>query len=145
MATRTRRGEFLLAMINGRPVDYVVMDYVIDNGMVTIWRGVTDELVKEMDKKIPRIKPSGAPSMNKSMEMMPSTKTEKKRSLKNAREAEKAAEKARKAGKPEKPEVPSLDAPRAPVTNSIPVEGGTANPIIPPKATRVDEPTLPRP
>jgi hypothetical protein len=145
MVTRTERGQLLLAMINGKPVDYVVLDQVIDNGLITIWRGATDELVKEMDKKIPRIKASGAPTMNQSMEMMPSTKTEKKRSLKEARDAEKAAEKARKAGKPEKPEMPSLDAPRAPLTNSIPVEGGAANPVIPPKATPADEPVLPKP
>jgi hypothetical protein len=145
MVTRTQRGQFLLAMINGKPVDYVVLDQVIDNGLITIWRGATDELVKEMDKKLPRIKPSGAPTMNQSMEMMPSTKTEKKRSLKEARDAEKAAEKARKAGKPEKPAIPSLDAPRAPVTNSIPVEGSAPNPVIPPKATPADEPPLPKP
>jgi hypothetical protein len=145
MVTRTQRGQLLLAMINGKPVDYVVLDQVIDNGLITIWRGATDELVKEMDKKIPRIKPSGAPTMNKSMEMMPSTKTEKKRSLKEAREAEKAAEKARKAGIPEKPGVPSLDAPRAPLTNSIPVEGAPGNPAIPTKATPADEPPLPKP
>jgi hypothetical protein len=145
MATRTRRGELLLAMINGHPVDYVVMDYVIDNGVITIWRGVTDELVKEMDKKIPRIRPNGPPTMNKSMEMMPSTKTEKKRMLKEAREAEKAAEKARKEGKPETPPVRSLDAPRAPQANSIPMEGGVGNPVISPKATPADEPPLPKP
>jgi hypothetical protein len=145
MATRSRRGEFLLAMVNGQPVDYLVMDEVIDNGLITIWRGCTDELYKEMGKKYPRIKPGGPPSVNENMEMLPVTKKERARSLANAREAERAADKARKEGKPETPAIPSLDPPRAPVAPSIPLEGGTANPVIPPKAVPADEPALPKP
>src|SRR5687768_5366285 len=40
IASRTRQGEILLAMVNGQPADYVVVDQVIENGMVTLWRGV---------------------------------------------------------------------------------------------------------
>jgi hypothetical protein len=145
MVTRTRRGQFLLAMVNGKPVDYVVLDQVIDNGLITIWRGITDETIKGMDKKYPRIKPGGPPTVREGLDMQPATKKERKRAYEEAKEAEKAAEKARKAGKPEKPEIPSLDAPRAPVSNSIPVEGAPANPIVPPKATPADEPPLPLP
>jgi hypothetical protein len=79
------------------------------------------------------------------MEMLPVTKKERARSLANAREAERAADKARKEGKPETPAIPSLDPPRAPVAPSIPLEGGTANPVIPPKAVPADEPALPKP
>jgi hypothetical protein len=145
MVTRTRRGQFLLAMVNGRPVDYVVLDQVIDNGFITIWRGVTEETIKAMDKKYPRIRPGGPPSVHPELDMQPATKKEKKRALKEAKEAEEAAEKARKEGKPLKPEIPSLDAPRAPVTNSIPIEGNPGVPLAPPKATPAEEPALPRP
>lgn len=143
--TRTHKGEYLLAMVNGKPVDYVVIDRVIENGLLTVWRGVPDETIKQMEKKYPHINPGGAPTMSQNMEMMPTTKTEKKKALLQAKEATRAAEKARKAGKPETPAIPRLDPPGAPVTNSIPLEGGTANPAAPPKATSVQEPPLPKP
>lgn len=151
MVTRTRQGQYLVAMINAKPVDYLVIDQVIDNGLITIWRGVPDELVKQLEKKYPRIKPGGeAPSMSQNMEMTPTTKKEKKRALEAAKEAEKAAEKARKEGKPVKPEIPSLDAPSAPVSNKIPVEGGAAGNPTPPPAlipggAATGEPPLPKP
>lgn len=143
MVTRTRQGQCLLAMVNGKPVDYVVVDQVIDNGLLTVWQGVTDDIIKQMDKKYPRIKPGGPPTMSEEMEMSPTTKKEKKQSLQAAKDAERAAEKARKSGKPVEPEIPSL--PLAPVTNKIPVEGGAAKPAPPPKATPVTEPPLPKP
>ena len=151
IVTRTRQGQFLLAMINGKPVDYLVIDQVIDNGLITIWRGVPDEVIKQLEKKYQRIKPGGeAPSMSQNMEMTPTTKKEKKRSLEQAREIEKAAEKARKEGKPVKPDVPSLDAPSAPMSNKIPVEGaGTGSPTPPPAlipgGAPQAEPPLPKP
>jgi hypothetical protein len=145
MATRLRRGETLLAMVNGRPVDCMVLDEVIDNCMITVWRGITPEIIMEMDKKYPRIKPGGAPSMSQNMEMLPVTDKERKRSLNDARNAERAAEKARKSGKPETPDILRLDAPRAPVSSSIPVEGGESIPATPPKATPAAEPPLPKP
>jgi hypothetical protein len=145
MATRTRRGQVMLAMVNGRAVDWVALDHVVEDGMVTIWRGVPEEVIKAMDKKYPRIKPGGPPTMHEELEMMPTTKTEKKRALEAQKDAAKAAEKARKSGKPEKSDVQSLDAPRAPTTNSIPVEGASPNPGVPLRSPPAVEPALPRP
>ena len=143
MVTRTRQGQILLAMVNGKPVDYVVIDQVITNGLITIWQGVSDETIKQMDKKLQRIKPGGPPSMHKDMEMIPATEKEKKRSLKEAKEAEKAAEKAAKSGKPVENSIPSLSVPRANPSAKLPVEGGT--PSAPPSPGPTAEPPLPRP
>lgn len=144
MVTRTRQGQYLLAMVNGKPVDYVIIDQVIDSGLITVWRGITDEIIKQMDKKYPRIKPDGsAHSMSENMEMSPTTKKEKKEALKDAKEEARAAEKARKAGKPEKEEIPNLEAPRAPVTNKIPVEGAAPQSPAPPPASPTPPPATP--
>lgn len=133
MVTRTRQGQYLLAMVNGKPVDYLVIDQVIDSGLITIWRGVTEDIIKQMDKKYPRIKPDGTShSMSENMEMSPTTKKEKKQALQDSKDEARAAEKARKEGKPVKDAIPSLDAPQAPVTNKIPVEGATPTPGLPP-------------
>ncbi len=142
IVTRTRQGQYLLTMVNGKPVDYLVIDQVIDNGMITIWRGVPEDVIKQLEKKYQRIKPNGeAPSMSQNMEMSPTTRKEKKQSLKAAKEAEKA----RKEGKPVKGEVPSLDAPSAPTTNKIPVEGGESAPSPTPGTLPIGEPPLPKP
>jgi hypothetical protein len=156
LITRMRHGQVLVAMINGVPVDYVVIDRVIDNGLVTIWRGVTDENVKELDKKYTRIQPGTTPSASKGLDMLPSTKKEKKSFWSRRKKEDKEAEKAAKEGTPPPvPTIPSLDAPRAPTTNRIPVEGGApgagagnpatpGNPALPPSVTPVTEPALPR-
>lgn len=143
MVTRTRQGQILLAMVNGKPVDYVVIDQIITNGLITIWQGVSDETIKHMDKKLQRIKPGGPPSMHEDMEMIPATEKEKKRSLKEAREAEKAAEKAAKSGKPVENAIPSLSVPRPSPSPKLPVEGSTPSATPGPGPTA--EPPLPRP
>ncbi|MEI6536831.1 MAG: hypothetical protein WCN98_15900, partial [Verrucomicrobiaceae bacterium] len=86
--TRTRRDEYLLAMVNAKPVDSVVLDQPVTDGIITIWQGVPEEVVKAMDKKYPRIKKGAAPSMTKDMDMLPTTKDEKKRHLKESQQAE---------------------------------------------------------
>lgn len=148
MVTRTRQGQYLLAMINGKPVDYVAIDRVIQNGLITIWRGVTDEVIAEMDKKYSRIKPGTSPTMSENMEMAPTTKKEKKWFWKRDKDQIKEAEKARKSGKPVPgpAEIPKLDAPRSPTASSIPVEGATSPtpPPAQPKPGPTTEPPLPR-
>jgi len=145
IATRSRRGEYLLAMVNGLPVDYVILDEVITDGFITIWQGVPDDVVKKLDKKFARIKSSGPlSSSDKFDDMAPTTKKEKKRALEASKEAEKAAKKAEKDAKsgkkskevpsPANTVIPKLSAnpaaspslPSAPVTSSIPVEGAAA-------------------
>jgi len=146
IATRTRKGEYLLAMVNGLPVDYVILDEVITDGFVTIWQGVPDEIIKTLDKKFSRIKPgqSALTSSDRFDDMAPTTKKEKKRALEDAKQAEKAAKKAEKdarAGKtpkeiptPQNTTIPKLpvtrpenDAPVTSTTNAIPVEGAPAS------------------
>jgi hypothetical protein len=122
IATRTRQGEILLAMVNGKPVDYSQITRPVSDGLFTIWQGIPAEVIAEMDKKIRRIKAGGPPSMTKDMEMVPSTRKERKRAKEEADRLEKEAEKARKAGKPVESEIPSL--PAGNVSPQLPVEGG---------------------
>lgn len=93
LVTRTRGGEILLTMINGTPVDYLVIDRAVGDGIVTIWEGVPNEVVAELQKKYPPI--SELRSMSSGQEMLPTTKSEKKRALaeaeKRMREAGKEA------------------------------------------------------
>lgn len=139
--TRGRKGEYLIAMVNGKPVDFVVMDDPVTDGMITIWKGFTPEIIAQMDKKTPRIKPGGPPSMNKNMEMAPVGKRERKDAYEAHKAEEKAKEKARKEGRSTEPEVPSL--PAAPTTSRIPVEG--ADPTMAPTPVRpgAPEPYIP--
>jgi hypothetical protein len=146
--SRTRKDEYLLAMVNAKPVDFVVLDEPVLDGIVTIWQGVTDDVIAKMDKKIPRIGKS-KPGVNAAdeLEMTPTTKGEKKRAFETAKEAERAA----KSGKPSKnkePEVPSLNLPASPASPKLPVEGSPApSPSPPVPAFRVPEgePPLPKP
>lgn len=136
MVTRTKRGEFIVALVNGQPVDYLVIDQPVLDGMITIWSGVPDTVIAAMDKKFPRIRSSGAPSMTDKMDMLPTTKKEKKKALEDSKR------------KPEKvkgsdtPVIKSLGGsaepplPAAPVSSQIPVEGGAAPAqITPPVGT----------
>lgn len=140
LLTRTRVGETMLTMVNGRPVDYVTIDRPVSDGMVTIWEGITDEVVAEMTKKYPSI--DQLRSVSNAQEMLPTTRGEKKRSVKAAEKMKKEEEKkaleeqkkgaAPEAGAPEAPKtdlppVPGNGLPRAPTTNRIPIEGGILN------------------
>lgn len=149
MATRMRQGEYLLAMVNGKPVDYSQITRPVSDGLFTIWQGVPQEVIVEMDKKIRRIKPGGPPTMSQDMEMVPSTRKERKRAKQEADRLEKEQEKARKAGKPVEPEIPSL--PAASVSSQMPVEGGAppgapTTPGVPPQQPAAPaSPTRPAP
>lgn len=138
LISRTRHDEYLLAMVNATPVDFVILDQPVTDGIITIWQGVPDEIIKAMDKKYPRIKKSGAPSMTKDFEMLPTTKGEKKRNLKATQQAERDAAAAKKSGK-KIPDAKSLDLRTGPVSPQIPLEGGS-NPPLP-----VEQPPLPKP
>ena len=121
IVTQSRRGQVLLAMVNGKPADYVVMDEPVADGLITIWQGVTPEVIAAMDKKVPRIKAGGPPSASDKMDMPPIGKRERKAAMDAQKAEKKAAEKARKEGRSVEPEVPSL--PAAPTTHRMPVEG----------------------
>lgn len=137
MVTRTKRGEFLLALVNGQPVDYLAIDQPVLDGIITIWSGVPDTVIAAMDKKFPRIKPGVSSSMTEKMDMLPTTKKEKKRALEDSK---RKPEKGKKSGPPvikslgDSPEPP---LPAAPVSNQIPVEGGAAPAQITPPVNSV--------
>ncbi len=48
-------GKWFVCMAFGRIVDGVLVDEPINDGAVVIWRGLTIEEVKEIDKTMPRI------------------------------------------------------------------------------------------
>lgn len=138
MITRSRKDEYLLAMVNGTPVDFVVLDQPVSDGIITIWQGVPDEVIKAMDKKFPRFKKGAAASMPKESDMLPTTKGEKKRHLEESRQAEKDAAAAMKSGK-KAPDALKLDLPTGPVSPQIPLEGGPVTPLP------VEPPPVPKP
>lgn len=101
VASRTYRGMALLTMVNATPVDMVELDQPIDDGRFTIWRGLTQKTIDEMDKFYPRLKYMKSSSRLMD-DMMPSTDTEKMNSRRDARAleaAEKAAERDKERGK----------------------------------------------
>jgi hypothetical protein len=53
------RGKFLLAMVNGRVVDGVIIDKPVDDGLIVIWKGVGDDEVKKFDEVLARIGDDG--------------------------------------------------------------------------------------
>lgn len=126
--TRTRKDEYLLAMVNAKPVDFVVLDQPVLDGVLTLWQGLPDEVIEKMDKRVQRVSKSGrAPSMSEDMDMRPTTVGDKKRSYDAAKKAEREAA----SGKPPRQrEVQSLDLPQAPVSPKLPVEGA-APPLQP--------------
>jgi hypothetical protein len=87
IATRTMHGQVLLAMVNGQPVDFLTIDRPVADGIYTIWEGVSDEVVAQMQKKLPPIK--RLKSMSGAQDMLPTTKGEKRRSVKAANDLEK--------------------------------------------------------
>lgn len=93
-ASRLNQGKVILTMINAVPVDMVELDQPITDGRFTIWRGLSDETIKEMDKFYPRI--NRMKSSSRWMEMLPSTASEKFKARRDAMDAIKAEEKAQR-------------------------------------------------
>lgn len=82
MVTRLRRGEILMAMVNGAIVDYVEIDKPVSDGIFTVWRGIPEELVATMQEKYPDI--NDLKSSSTFIEMTPSTRKEKRDAKRNA-------------------------------------------------------------
>ncbi len=53
--TAANKGRWVLATINGRVVDGVIIDRQVTDGMIVIWQGITLGEVKAFDKQRPRI------------------------------------------------------------------------------------------
>ena len=89
-ATRLHQGELMLSVVNGVPVDIIQIDTPVTDGRFTIWRGVSDETIAKMDKKLPRS--SGLKSSSRYFEMTPSTDKEKREARRAALEEKKYLE-----------------------------------------------------
>ena len=109
IVTRMRQGEILMTMVNGTVVDHVVIDQPVSNGMFTVWRGLSEELVALLEEKHPSI--TELKSSSTFLEMTPSTRKEKKESKRNAtRDAKvKEVEDKRRARGEFDPEIPDGD------------------------------------
>ena len=116
IVTRTRKDEYMLALVNGKPVDYTVIDQPVHDGLITIWQGVPDEVIKEMEKKYPRIKGGKGPTMTADMEMSPTTKAEKRHAYSDDKKAQKNAAKPK--GSRDDSTLPEI-----PASGKLPVEG----------------------
>ena len=98
LVTRTRRGEMLMSMVNGVVVDAVQVDQPVTDGIFTIWRGLSDEVVVELEKKYPPI--NRVKSSSEFIDMTPSTRKEKSQARQQAaREAKAKAAKEKEAAK----------------------------------------------
>lgn len=53
--TNTNQGRWLVAQIDGRFVDGVIIDKTIEDGLIVIWKGITLNDVKVFDAAMPRI------------------------------------------------------------------------------------------
>ena len=49
------KDKFLVAVVNGRVVDAVIIDKQVTDGMIVIWKGVTLPEIKAFDKVKPRL------------------------------------------------------------------------------------------
>ena len=121
LATRTYRGMVILTMVNAVPIDMIEIDQPITDGRFTIWRGLPQKTIDEMDKFYPRIKYMNPKSSSRFVpDMLPSTSKEKINSHRDAKAveaAEKAAELDRANGVVRKPRKV------APRNDIIPLEG----------------------
>jgi hypothetical protein len=98
LVTRMRRGEILMSMVNGTVVDTVTIDRPVTDGIFTIWRGIPQELVDQLQKKHPPIK--SVKSSSEFLEMTPSTEKEKKRAREEAeKEAKEKAKREKEAAR----------------------------------------------
>jgi hypothetical protein len=98
LVTRMRPGEILMPMVNGFPLDAVTIDRPVNDGIFTIWRGLSEEAAAELDKTYPHIR--SLKSSSEFIDMTPSTSKEKSQSHARAtREAKKQAAKEKEAAK----------------------------------------------
>lgn len=88
IVTRLRHGEILMSMVNGTVVDTVTIDRPISDGIFTIWRGFSPELIALLEEKYPPI--NELKSSSTFIEMTPSTRKEKKEARSHAEKAVKA-------------------------------------------------------
>jgi len=52
--TAVNQGRWLLAVVNGRAVDAVMIDAQIEDGVLVVWRGITLADIEALDESLPR-------------------------------------------------------------------------------------------
>ena len=120
MVSRTQQGQIIMTLLNGKPIGYLTLDKPSGDGLITVWDGITDAVLKEMSKKYPPIKGLQSVS-NAHPDMLPTTNAEKKRAVDYANAVKKAEDKkaaldAKKAA--EEAKHPSAAKPSAPDLNA---------------------------
>ncbi len=53
--TNANVNRWMLAMVNGRKVDAVIIDKQVDDGYLVIWKGIGAAEIEAFDKQVPRI------------------------------------------------------------------------------------------
>jgi hypothetical protein len=53
--TMANQGKMLIAAVNGRVVDGVIIDQSVKDGVLVVWNGIQEAEIKEYDKLAPRI------------------------------------------------------------------------------------------
>jgi hypothetical protein len=53
--TMANQGKMLIAAVNGRVVDGVIIDQPVKDGVLVVWNGIQEAEIKEYDKLAPRI------------------------------------------------------------------------------------------
>ena len=53
--TMANQGKMLIAAVNGRVVDGVIIDQSVKDGVLVVWNGIQEGEIKEYDKLAPRI------------------------------------------------------------------------------------------
>lgn len=57
--TTANQGRWIVAQINGRVVDGIVIDKTVNDGFIVIWKGVNAADIAMLDEKLPRIGAEG--------------------------------------------------------------------------------------
>ncbi len=52
--TNANRGKWLAAQVNGRPVDEVIINDTVNDGMLVIWNNLTMADIETLEKALPR-------------------------------------------------------------------------------------------
>ena len=51
----SKHGAYIRPLVNGRPVDYLVIDEQITDGKIVIWSGLTEKTLTLLEKKCPKM------------------------------------------------------------------------------------------
>ncbi len=52
----SKQGAYIRTLVNGRPVDSLLIDSQIEDGRIVVWRGLSDEVIALLKQKYPVLK-----------------------------------------------------------------------------------------